>query len=73
VNAPGEQGNTLLHEAVRQEHPEAVQLLLGCGAGPTDKNGWGQTALDVARICKRNDLIELLEGASSQETSQGRD
>jgi ankyrin repeat protein len=64
VNAIGEQRMTPLHEAVGQERVEAVKLLLARGARLTDKNEWGETALDIARRHKRDDLIELLEGAS---------
>ena len=63
VNAVGEHRMTPLHEAVGQERLEAVQLLLARGARPTDKNEWGETALDIAKRHKRDDLIHLLEGA----------
>jgi ankyrin repeat protein len=64
VNAVGEKRMTPLHEAVGQEHLDAAHLLLASGARLTDKNEWGETALDIARRHKRDDLIELLEGAS---------
>jgi ankyrin repeat protein len=64
VNAVGEKGNTPLHHAVGQGHTEAVKWLVARGARPTVKNKWGASALDVAKLYKRDDLIELLEGTS---------
>lgn len=48
IDAPGEHGNTALHEAVMQGHAPAVKLLLDYGARQDLKNDWGQTAMDVA-------------------------
>jgi ankyrin repeat protein len=64
VNAIGEKHSTPRHDAVGQGDTEAVKLLLARGARATIKNQWGGTALDVARIYKRDDLIELLRAVS---------
>ena len=60
VNATGERGNTPLHEAVGQEHIEAVRLLLDKGALRTQQNNSGITALEIARMHNRDDIVKLL-------------
>jgi len=61
VSGEGELGNTPLHEAVGQNHLEAVKLLFYHGASTNKKNGLGQTAIDIARMHARDEIVKLLE------------
>jgi len=60
VNAAGELGNRPLHEAVSQEHVAVVQFLLDHGASVQEMNDERMTALDLARLRGRQDIVELL-------------
>jgi ankyrin repeat protein len=53
-------GNTPLHEATSQGHYDAVRVLLLLGARTDIRNEWGQTALDIASLRKREKLVDLL-------------
>jgi uncharacterized protein len=60
-NQAGDLGNTPLHQAAMMGRAGAVQLLLRAGANVSIKNEFGQTAADVARIGKRDEVVELLK------------
>jgi uncharacterized protein len=60
IDAAGEHGYTALHEAVSQNHADVVKCLLRRGASRVLKNKWGDTAADLARMHKREDMFELL-------------
>lgn len=46
--APGERGDTALHNAAMVCSPRCVEALLAKGADPTIRNKWGMTPLDLA-------------------------
>ena len=56
-------GSTLLHVAVKQGYPEAVQYLLKQGANPLSKDLLGTTPLALAKEIKQDDLARMLEDA----------
>ena len=51
---------TALHHAIMGGFKDRVQLLLSRGANIDIKNSLGQTAVDMARIIDRNDILTLL-------------
>eukprot|EP00438_Fugacium_kawagutii_P020178 Skav220554 [mRNA] locus=scaffold761:228169:228702:+ [translate_table: standard] len=67
-----------IHEAVKQNNPYMVSLLIGLGANPKKRDGWGCTAFYFAK--KRNhkavmDVLyrfEALEARTSLSKTQGR-
>jgi ankyrin repeat protein len=71
VKAPGELGNTPLHEAVGQGHVRAINLLLAHGASPNAKNEFGETPLDIARLKKREDIAKLLQDRMDNPAKDG--
>lgn len=63
LNWPNSAGNTVLFEAVKLGHKEAVQVLLDAGADSTLENMIGipeQTSLDIARMQQNQDILNLL-------------
>ena len=56
VDAKDKNGNTALHKATQNQHPDIVQLLLDSGADSDIRNGDGQTPLSLA---KSEDIIEI--------------
>jgi ankyrin repeat protein len=66
VNAPGENGNTPLHEAVGQASEPVVKYLLQHGAAHSQKNDDGQSSIDLARLMGRSELAMLLGRPSKQ-------
>lgn len=52
---------TALHRAVEREDAERLQLLLDRGADPSIIGVLGKTPLEVARIFKRQAIVEILE------------
>lgn len=56
-------GSTLLHYAVKQGYPEAVQYLLRQGANPLSKDLLGTTPLALAKEIRQDDIARVLEEA----------
>jgi ankyrin repeat protein len=65
VNAPGVDGTTALHWAVRSDQPEMARLLLHAGADARWKDRYGITPLYLASVNGSAELIELLLGAGA--------
>ena len=64
VNEPDENGDTLLHLAMRNGGKEAVEMLLRLGADPDLRNAAGKTPLEVAPGDLRADLAEIVRRCS---------
>ena len=60
VNAPGENGQTLLHWAALQGHVEAAEFLLNHGADPNLKDKFGKTPLQWAEGKGHREVAALL-------------
>jgi ankyrin repeat protein len=58
-----------LHEAARSGSLETVRLLLDSGADAGQRNGDGQTPLDVAAACGHTELVESLQRAARVTTN----
>ena len=56
--------------AVKGGSVQAVALLLNSGVNPFQKNGMGQSALDISRTMKREDLISAISQAVQQWEAQ---
>jgi ankyrin repeat protein len=50
-----------LHEASIRGHENSVRKLLRLGANPTVKNDFGETALDLAELMGRNEVVRILK------------
>ena len=59
---------TPLHEAVECDHHGVVEYLINVGADPTCKNLNGQTPLDLAKMLKRRQLVDLFQITGSEST-----
>lgn len=62
VNRVGRNGWTALALAARSGNSEMVQALLACGADPAVLTATGKTAMDIALVNKRLEVIKLMEG-----------
>lgn len=60
VNCIGDLGNTPLHQAAMSGQVDSVKLLLKSGANPQVQNEFEQTAAEVARLGKHDDLARML-------------
>ncbi|MBR7741868.1 ankyrin repeat domain-containing protein [Phycicoccus sp. BSK3Z-2] len=54
-------GHTPLMDAVSYGHDDAVAVLLGHGARTSPRNGFGQTALEIAQADRSTDIATLVE------------
>jgi ankyrin repeat protein len=69
-NKKSDIGETPLMEASAYGYTEIVQILLEGGANKNLTNRSGQTALDIARISQREEVIALLEGTQPEKTPE---
>jgi len=63
INAVDDQGHTALMNAVVNDKPELVRLMLERGADPGIRNHEGQSALDWAQDLGIVDIVDMLEAA----------
>lgn len=61
INARMNNGWTPLHCAVEAGHKKIAQLLLDSGSHPFASDRFNDTPFDVARIYKREEILEVLE------------
>jgi ankyrin repeat protein len=61
VNARGEPGHSLLHEAAAEGHREVVELLLAHGASPNSTNDNGLAPSELAPLMHHEHLSGLLQ------------
>jgi ankyrin repeat protein len=61
VNAGDDRGFTALHRAAEMGHVQMVKILLKNGAD-SDVEAGGHTALSLAEMRERNEIVELLRG-----------
>lgn len=61
INAKGEDGYTPLHDAVEQGHIKVVKLLLTRGADNSLTNNDGDTAYQLAKLLKQNEICKILD------------
>ncbi|HAG52550.1 MAG TPA: hypothetical protein DCL21_02065 [Alphaproteobacteria bacterium] len=54
-------GNTALHDAIRNGHLKSAEILINAGAKANIKNYKGETALTLAKYYKYNEIIKMLE------------
>ncbi len=67
VNAADHAGETPLHIAARRGELSCAQVLLHHGARSDIRDRDGQTALDLAREQRKEDLVKLLEQTAARE------
>ena len=73
VNAPGDNGETPLHRAVRERNPAVAALLLENAPGRLESYGAGSTPLHVAAGWTRDPaVIVLLVGAGADVSARNR-
>ncbi|OUM70570.1 hypothetical protein PIROE2DRAFT_66691 [Piromyces sp. E2] len=58
INMKSKNGNTLLHEAVRNKKPEIVKLLIEKGIDKQIKNNEGESAYELNEKMNKNDTKE---------------
>ncbi|CAM5136169.1 unnamed protein product [Eretmochelys imbricata] len=65
VNIEDNDGNLPLHLAAREGHLPVVEFLIKHTASKVEhQNKKGDTAYDLAKLYKRNDVVKLMEGRS---------
>ncbi|XP_038270762.1 cyclin-dependent kinase 4 inhibitor C [Dermochelys coriacea] len=65
VNIEDNDGNLPLHLAAREGHLPVVEFLIKHTASKVEhQNKKGDTAYDLAKLYKRNDVVKLMEGSS---------
>ncbi|AFY00840.1 ankyrin repeat domain-containing protein [Bdellovibrio bacteriovorus] len=60
VNSTDDMGNSVLMGVCFKGHANMAELLLSSGARMEEKNPHGMTALDLARVFGRKDVVSLL-------------
>ena len=65
--------NTLLLEAADKGYPEIVRLLLDAGVGVRADNNFCETALDLACLKGRVEIVRMLLAAGGEADRKGRD
>ncbi|OXU20402.1 hypothetical protein TSAR_008714 [Trichomalopsis sarcophagae] len=73
INSKDENGNTLLHLAVKNDNIDVVKLLLNKGALVNDKTESGRTALHIAVEWGREENIRLLLSKGAGVNSKDKD
>ncbi len=61
INNVNESGSVALHSAAANGNALAVRMLLCFGADRTTRNKRGETAAALARICGREEVVQLIE------------
>lgn len=69
INARDYIGDTPLHLAAKAGHVEVVKALIRCGADADADNCYKQTPMSYARIYDRQDVIDILQGYSAQQST----
>ncbi|KAM7162273.1 cyclin-dependent kinase 4 inhibitor C [Macrochelys suwanniensis] len=65
VNIEDNEGNLPLHLAAKEGHLPVVEFLIKHTASKVEhQNKKGDTAYDLAKLYKRNDVVKLMEGSS---------
>lgn len=60
VNSMDDMGNSILMGACFKGHVGVAEILINSGADPEVKNPHGMTALDLARVFGRKEVVSLL-------------
>lgn len=67
VDAGDNKGDTALHMATKEGHLECVVALIQAGVQTLNQeNNAGMTALDVAKRCKRKEIVEYIQKVASE-------
>ncbi|QWT22430.1 ankyrin repeat domain-containing protein [Bacillus sp. NP157] len=61
INARGDLGYTPLHYTALEGHWQIAEMLVGHGAKTGEKNEFGETPADVARLCGHSGFLVRLE------------
>ena len=61
INVKDYEGNTLLHKAVNQNKLKTVSFLIKNNADITIRDNQGRTPIDIAKIKKYNDIVNILK------------
>lgn len=59
-------GRSALHAATESRNTATVQWLLSNGVSASEENNLGQTPLQIAKLLKNQDLIEILSSAAPE-------
>jgi ankyrin repeat protein len=66
VNAAGDLGSTPLHYAASRGMADIARELLKSGADVDIRNEFGQTALDLAELRKRHEVVRILKASKKR-------